>query len=127
MKKKLLSLMLVMLSSMAAWSADGDKFSASTSEGVSMQFVVISETSKTCKVGSNAVASTYSGKITIPSNANGFTVASIGSYAFYTLSNITSITIPGTVESIEEGAFLNNTGIASISITNCTICPNQIS
>lgn len=121
MKKKLLSLMLAMLSSMAAWSADGDKFTANTSEGVPMQFVITSETSKTCRVGRNAISSTYSGKVTIPSKANGYTVSSIGSYAFYTLSNITSVTIPNTVESIEEGAFSNNTGIVSISIPNSVV------
>ena len=43
MRKELLSLMLVMLSCMAAWSADGDTFTVKTSEKVDVTYEVIDE------------------------------------------------------------------------------------
>ena len=57
------------------WCADGDVFSANTTEGVEMTFKVTSETSKTCQVGDSngqAISQSYKGTLTIPEQVNGY-------------------------------------------------------
>ena len=51
------------------------------------------------------VASSLSGNVTIPSKLGGYPVTKIDSYAFAYCSDITSITIPASVTSIEATAF----------------------
>jgi len=45
-------------------------------------------------------------------------VESIGKYAFYDCTGLTSVTIPNSVETIGEGAFKGCTGLTSITIGN---------
>jgi hypothetical protein len=45
------------------------------------------------------------GAVTIPASINGLTVTDIGTNAFYDLSNLTSITIPGSATTIGDYAF----------------------
>ena len=64
----------------------------------------------------------YSGKVVIPAtftyNEVDYSVASIGSYAFYDCSDLTSVTIPNSVKSIGEAAFQKCLGLTSVSIPN---------
>jgi hypothetical protein len=55
------------------------------------------------------------GAVIIPSSTNGFPVATIGNYAFYD-SSLTSVTIPGSVTSIGQSAFLFCTSLGSVTI-----------
>ena len=70
------------------------------------------------------VASGYScsGDIVIPEsityNASKYSVTSIGDWAFYECSGLTSITIPNSVTSIGERAFSSCSGLTSITISN---------
>ena len=103
------------------WCADGDVFSANTTEGVEMTFKVISENNKTCQVGdgnNTAIDKSYSGAVTIPSQINGYTITSIGYVAFYGCSGLTSISIPNSVTSIGNYAFFGCSGLTSITIPN---------
>ncbi|MBR5452321.1 MAG: leucine-rich repeat protein [Clostridia bacterium] len=56
------------------------------------------------------------GILTIPSTYNGKPVTSIGNYAFYDCSRLTSITIPDSVTSIGEDAFSHCDFLTSITI-----------
>ena len=64
----------------------------------------------------------YTGDIVIPSNITSYektyTVTSIGGYAFFGCTGLTSITIPNTVTSIGGNAFYDCTGLTSITIPN---------
>jgi len=105
---------------------DGDTFTAKTVEGIDMTIMVISAAEKTCQVGDNsystpAINQNTSGAITIPSNINGFTVASIGDYSFNGCSGLTSIIIPISVTSIGDGAFMNCSGLSLMTIPNSVV------
>ncbi len=118
--KSLLASLVALLVTLPSWSADGDTFTANTVEGVEMTFRVINENEKTCQVGTgrygDAISSSYSGTITIPSSANGYTVTEIGYNAFRDCRNLTSITIPSSVTSIGSSAFYYCLDLTSITI-----------
>ena len=54
---------------------------------------------------SSAIQTSTTGAITIPSTLGGYSVTSIGSFAFYNCSGLTSVTIPDSVTSIGSSAF----------------------
>ena len=62
----------------------------------------------------------YTGAVTIPSSVTydgiTYSVTSIGSYAFYGCSGLTSITIPNSVTSIGNCAFMGCSGLTSVQI-----------
>ena len=64
----------------------------------------------------SAVPQSTSGSITIPSTLVGYPVTSIGSFAFYGCSGLTSITIPDGVTSIGDSAFYGCNGLTTITI-----------
>ena len=99
------------------WCADGDVFSANTTEGVEMTFKVTSETSKTCQVGDSngqAISQSYKGALTIPEQVNGYSVTSIGSNAFYNCQGLTSVNL-SSARVIGQNAFRNCTGLTSVN------------
>ena len=66
--------------------------------------------------------SEYSGSVVIPDsvtyNGTTYSVTSIGEYAFYDCSSLTSVTIPNSVTSIGEEAFWGCSSLTSITIPN---------
>ena len=52
-----------------------------------------------------AVPKTTTGAITIPSSLGGYPVTSVGSFAFYGCNELSSVTIPDNVTSIDSRAF----------------------
>jgi len=63
----------------------------------------VNEDGKTCTIV--YVDNSIFGNVQIPTSLNGYTVTQIGESAFAGKSNITSITVPGTVEVIGHAAF----------------------
>ena len=64
----------------------------------------------------------YTGKVIIPESfvfdGVTYSVTSIGEYAFYGCSELTSVTIPTTVKTLVDKSFKNCTGLTSVTIPN---------
>ena len=58
------------------------------------------------------------GAVTIPTNINGLTVINIGSNAFQLCSNLTSVTIPASVNGIGQEAFSTCINLANVTLFN---------
>jgi hypothetical protein len=56
------------------------------------------------------------GAVAIPSTLYGLPVTSLGDYAFYNCTSLTSVTIPDSVTSIGDYAFYNCTSLTSVTI-----------
>ena len=67
----------------------------------------------------------YTGSVTIPSSVTysgtTYSVTSIGDYAFYSCSGLTSVTIGNSVTSIGDYAFYSCSGLTSVTIPNSVI------
>ena len=88
---------------------------------------ILSSTDLTVKVtyegySSNSYKEEYSGVVIIPSsvtyNSRTYSVTSIGGYAFYDCSSLTSVTIPNSVTSIGGYAFEDCSSLTSVTIPN---------
>ena len=98
------------------------------SSGRGLYYKVISESAKTCMVGTdsnvddhNAVSGSLSGKITIPYTANNYKVTKIGCAAFNACKYIESFTLPESITTIDEAAFQECTAITSFTIPNSVV------
>ncbi len=90
--------------------ATGSQWGAKCVNGYVDGCLVYSDATKTTLLGCSAAAT---GTIVIPNS-----VTSIGEYAFYQCSSLTSVTIPNSVTSIGEAAFYNCSGLTSVTIGN---------
>ena len=87
---------------------DGDTF---TEAGITYQVISASEKTAQLKRGADV-----SGVVNIPSEVNGFTVKAIGKAAFRELRNITVVTIPNSVITMERSVFDDCSNLTSVSI-----------
>lgn len=116
MKKTLFLLLTMVLLPLSGWCADGDTFTITTTEGLTMTMMVLSEADKTCQVGDGSDhIKNFDGTISIPAEANGYTVTSIGSYAFYGCSALKHVNIPSSVTILGEKSF-SGCGLTGITL-----------
>ena len=108
MKTKLFTLLLAVAASV------GTMFASVTINGIAYEL-----NGKTATVVSGG---NYRGTIVIPASVTyasvTYTVTSIGDWAFYDCSSLTSIEIPNSVTSIGEGAFYDCSSLTSVTIPN---------
>ena len=67
-----------------------------------------------------AVPQSITGVLVVPAMINGYPVTSIGDYAFFLCSKLTSVRIPDSVTSIGPSAFGSCSGLVSVTIPNST-------
>ena len=127
MKQKLLSFILLLSVGISA--AHAYDFSAVAPTGQTLYYNITSSGSSP-KVSVTCPDSYYfwsgysepTGNLTIPSTVTyggtTYSVTSIGDFAFYGCSGLTSVTIPNSVTSIGEQAFSACSGLTSVSIPN---------
>lgn len=124
MKNKLL-LLLGLIGFLASAKAQSYDFSAVSSNGDTLYYSV-SGTNATVTYPGAASTSAWvghtepSGALVIPSSVNhngtDYTVVAIGSYAFYTCIDITSVVLPATITSIGQDAFYLCGSMTSITL-----------
>ncbi len=90
--------------------ATGSPWGARSINGYVDGWLVYSDYTKTNLLACSSLAT---GEIVIPNS-----VTSIGSYAFYDCSGLTSVTIPNSVTSIGNCAFFGCSGLTSVTIGN---------
>ena len=90
--------------------------------GIWYDFDSSTKTASVTYGGSSYFSSEYSGSVVIPEtvtyNGTTYSVTSIGDYAFYYCSSLTSVTIPNSVTSIGKLAFFECSSLTSVTIPN---------
>ena len=113
-RQSLMAVAVLMGSTGMMKAADGDTFTAKSTEGLQLTFKVISESVKTCQLGDGVdicifepyASSTREIKtLTIPDTPNGYKVTTIGRKALYDVQWLTRIVIPQTVTVLADKAF----------------------
>lgn len=128
MKNQLTKSLLLLAVLFAAIPVCAYDFSEVNEDGKTIYYNIISEEDKTCEVtwgqegkefnGSNYEFTDYVGDVNIPSSANGYQIISVGEKAFMRCSRLTSVTIPLTVKSLEQGAFYGCSSLTSVVVPN---------
>ena len=118
--RKIKSLVLAVMGLLCCMSVSAHDFKV---DGI--YYNITSSTDKTVAVtylGSNLDSSKYSGEVKIPEsvtyNGKTYSVTSIGSYAFYKCSSLTSVELPNSVTSIDVHAFNSCSSLTSVEIGN---------
>ena len=119
MKTKLFSLLLAVAVSVGTMFASDIQV-----DGIWYDFYSSSKSATVTYRGSSyyAYSDEYTGLVAIPASVTydgeSYSVTSIGKYAFYECSSLTSVTIPNSVTSIGEFAFRDCSGLTSVTIPN---------
>ena len=94
-----------------------NSFTAFTEEGVEMTFNVTDEESKECTVAAKCIDLKTTGKISVPSDVNGYRVTGIEYEAFQNCSQITEVVLPESVSYISSNyLFRGCTSLESVYI-----------
>ena len=113
MKKQLLLLVMMLSVAASAFAVEVEI------NGLWYELVSRAKAAKVIKYKNNAY---YSGDIVIPTTVDyegtEYSVTSIGEWAFYYCSSLTSVTIPNSVTTIGNYAFNECTSLTSVTIPN---------
>ena len=120
MKKQLLIFAMILLPLVAS----AHDYEVKNADGVTIYYNYINDGTELAVTyrGDSPSLYSYQGNVVIPEEVTYMNrtrkVTSIGNYAFYNCSGLTSVTIPNSVTSIGEWAFSGCSGLTSITIPN---------
>ena len=126
MKHLHITFVLTVLMSMVGAKASAHDIAVANIDGVTIYYNYINDNTEleVCYRGSSSdsYSNEYSGDVVIPETINydgtTYSVTSIGDYAFYRCSGLTSVTIPNSVTSIGNNSFSGCSGLTSVTIPN---------
>ena len=126
MKQSRLTLLLSLLISMMSLETFAHDIAVANSDGITIYYVWTNNNTELAVSYRgyyyDDYSNRYSGNLVIPEsvtyNGNTYPVTSIGDYAFYYCTGLTSITIPNSVTDIGDYALRSCTGLTSITIPN---------
>ena len=101
---------------------EGQRFLAALPEGMQACFTVVNNDTHTCRwtnrqsMSYPSIDYTESGEITIPEKIVGWTVIGVGDQVLYKHEGITRVTLPETVKSIGQGAFLYANKLETVNL-----------
>lgn len=120
MKQLLLPIILSLVLNILGTKAMAYDFAEKNSDGVTIYYTYINEGKELSVTYKEWKKACYSGTVVIPEEVTFMNrtrkVTSIGDYAFYNCSNLSSVTIPSSVSSIGEIAFYNCTSLSMTKI-----------
>ena len=126
-KQSIITILLTLLMSMTGEKVLAHDIEVANNDGVTIYYVWANEAETELAVSyrgsyGDEYSNEYSGNVVIPESVeyNGYTypITSIGMYAFYFCSGLTSITIPNSVTSIDNWAFHYCSGLTAVTIGN---------
>ncbi len=94
-------------------------FSTALPQGISVQAETNDASFTYSLSGDKAVITGYTGtdsQVTVPDTIDGYAVSQIGEFAFFMNTNITEITLPETIEVIDDYAFFKCSKLSKVSI-----------
>ena len=126
MKKLNITFLLTILMSMVGLNAYAHNIKVQNADGKTIYYNFINNNTELAVtyLGTDYsyYSNEYTGNVVIPEsvtyNEKTYSVTSIGSYAFYRCSGLTSVTIPNSVTSIGYQAFMYCSGLTSVTIPN---------
>ena len=83
-------------------------------DGIKIEYIILSEADKTCKISN--IDNSATGSITIPEIINGYYVTELGRYAFNRNSQLTSISLPQSLKIIRSCSFKGCSSLNSLVI-----------